>query len=294
MLSKLIKYDWKSVCRVEGLLAIIMLAYGLLAAIMLQTPVYSGFVTGHKTTESMQAFGFISGGFGFVALWILIVGVEIASVIYLAVRFYRSMYDDEGYLTHTLPSTTMERLGSKLIVGYAWFMVVSLAVVVSLGLIAVSALIIGHRAGYGFQQMKDGILEFFPYMPEFLSNNKGTVVHLIVLFVFTALLNPFIRIARVFGALTIGQLFKKNRGLMGVVFYFVISWGTSFVLNVVSGIMRAFDVKRVYSLDEFGSSGFFSRMITVGNDMSLAVNFAVAVALVFVTRHIIDNKLNLI
>ncbi|MBQ8947126.1 MAG: hypothetical protein IJ058_09970 [Lachnospiraceae bacterium] len=294
MLTKLMKYDWLSVCRVEGILAAIMGIYGLIVAVMIQTPMYSGFVTGHESSDSVEAFAFVSGGFGIFALGLLIVSVNLASIIYLAVRFYHSMYDDEGYLTHTLPATTMERLGSKIIVGYLWYMIIMLAIAASLGFIFISAVIVGYRAGYTFKQVLDTVYGWIPYLPEYLKENKGTIVHISMYGVFSAILSPFITIAHIYGALTIGQLFKKNRGLMGIVFYFIISWGTNIIMTIITGLISAFSAKRIYSLNkglgsEFVNSGFFVRY-----DLKLIVTLAVAIALVFVSKYIIDEKLNLL
>ena len=46
--------------------------------------------------------------------------------IYIAVRFYKNLYTDEGYLMHTLPVTPRQLLVSKLTVGSLWSFLVTI------------------------------------------------------------------------------------------------------------------------------------------------------------------------
>ena len=297
MLGKLVKYDFKSVSKVMGLLAAITGGYALLCAIMLQTPVYADLFSGNNDS-AMVAFGGITGLFGFIALFLIIAGVNAASVIYLGVRFFKSMYDDEGYLTHTLPATGWERLGAKLITASVWVFIIRLTIVVSCGLIVISFIIIAARNGVDVSEalndIKNTIVnDIFPYK-EYAELFVKATVHAVIYGIFYLFLSPFIEVAHVFGALSIGQCFKKNRGFIGVVVYFAISWGTNLVLTIIRGIIQASEFKRLTTLDADGISGYMTRTIFLNYDLQLVVTLAVSIVLVYVAHHIIEDKLNLI
>ena len=60
-----------------------------------------------------------------------LIAVSLGITIYLAVHFYKTMYTDEGYLTHTLPVGGRELLWSKLIPMAAWSLLTMLVVVLA-------------------------------------------------------------------------------------------------------------------------------------------------------------------
>lgn len=87
----------------------------------------------------MASINLISGQIGIKWLsntsMVLLVLLAIAQVVitYAVVitRYYRSLYTDEGYLTHTLPARAGNILGSKVLTSYVWIMlsIVAAAVV---------------------------------------------------------------------------------------------------------------------------------------------------------------------
>lgn len=298
MLGKLFKYDFKGVSKVMGLLALVMAIYAFFAACMLQTPIYSGLFSGNSSSEEMTVFGGVSGLFGFFAFIVILVSVNLGGIIYLGVRFFKSMYDDEGYLTHTLPATAWERLLSKVISGTLWIFIIRLVVAVSVGIIFVSFVILALRQGVSLKEVKDRLYDimtfsFIPYS-DYVETFMNVSIHAVIYGIFYILLSPFIDVVHVFGALSIGQCFKKNRGFLGVVMYFVISWGTSFVLMIVKGVSQVSALAKINAMDAVGMGGYLNKTFFLNYDLELIVTFVISIVLVYISHNIIEKKLNLI
>ena len=140
MLGKLIKYEWKSLWGVETLIASIILVFSIAEAVTLQTPLYANLFLDQKDLpEQMEVFSTMTLFFGFFLTAMLCSGVVFASLIYLGIRFYRSMYCDEGYLTHTLPVSKKQLLTAKILTAVLWQIIITLAVAVSVGVLVASA-----------------------------------------------------------------------------------------------------------------------------------------------------------
>ena len=107
MLGKLMKYEWKNIWKAGTLMLLGMLVVTVIGCVVLRMP--GGLVTEIADGNNMNATQSWFVLSSFVATLILYVIMLLAStwgmLIFLGIRFYRSMYTDEGYLSHTLPVT---------------------------------------------------------------------------------------------------------------------------------------------------------------------------------------------
>ena len=106
MLGKLIKYDLKSMNR----FLIILHAFLLLIAVLLRV-----FVTSRIQLQTDE--GSLLFAFAILAYVLAITGIAFGTAIVIAVRFYKNLFSDEGYLTWTLPVTPGTHLLAKTISG---------------------------------------------------------------------------------------------------------------------------------------------------------------------------------
>ena len=110
MLGKLLKHEWKSIWKIPTILLGALMGLAVLAGFGFASPVWD---------SSLDGLGVLA-----VLTWMLfylaVLGVSLGIMLYLAVRFYRSMFTDEGYLTHTLPATSRQLLLSKVLIMAAW------------------------------------------------------------------------------------------------------------------------------------------------------------------------------
>ena len=114
MLGKLMKYEWKNTWKVGCLMLLGMFLITVIGCVVLRMPGVTAIFDGNASV-AMSWLGISS----FVATLILYVIMLMAAtwgiMIFLGIRFYRSMYSDEGYLSHTLPVTANQLFLSKVL-----------------------------------------------------------------------------------------------------------------------------------------------------------------------------------
>ena len=105
MLGKLLKHEWRAVWKVPVLLYGVLLLTGLIAGLTFSMPIWGSDWVGLPMSGVMLILMF----------YFALIGVSVGITIYFAVRYYKSMFTDEGYLTHTLPVSARELLLNKVI-----------------------------------------------------------------------------------------------------------------------------------------------------------------------------------
>ena len=211
MLGKLLKQDFRATAR-------IMLP--LYAAV----PVL-GLFTNLITRLCENQNGFLIRAIGALVSFVFslaLIAAVVTTVVLMILRFYRNLMTDEGYLMFTLPVSTTELICSKLIVSVVWF----------LGALAVDAL--GLLVTGRFGSYQDAVRFQVTYtfgMPMTGAQSAGLIIE----FVAFLLLCCVALCLMTYAAMAIGQSFKKNKGLMSVVFFFVLWIGTRIVLTLIFG-----------------------------------------------------------
>lgn len=211
MLGKLLKQDFRATAR-------IMLP--LYAAV----PVL-GLFTNLITRLCENQNGFLIRTIGALVSFVFslsLIAAVVTTVVLMILRFYRNLMTDEGYLMFTLPVSTTELICSKLIVSVVWF----------LGALAVDAL--GLLVTGRFGSYQDAVRFQVTYtfgMPMTGAQSAGLIIE----FVAFLLLCCVALCLMTYAAMAIGQSFKKNKGLMSVVFFFVLWIGTRIVLTLIFG-----------------------------------------------------------
>ena len=104
MLGKLFKHEWKNTYKIGLLMVLIMIGVTVFGCASFFTPLW---VNGFQNSFTGKLTPIDILGIVFLIFYVIsIIGVTYGILIYLGVRFYKSMYTDEGYLTHTLPVTS--------------------------------------------------------------------------------------------------------------------------------------------------------------------------------------------
>lgn len=106
MLRKLLKYDFKSVMKLWGLGALIVLALSVFGGLCLRVI---------SSDRDFHEIIYITCGLGLFLTYLAICAFAILTFVLLAVRFYKNFFTDEGYLTFTLPVKLHTLMNSKLI-----------------------------------------------------------------------------------------------------------------------------------------------------------------------------------
>ncbi|MCI8281666.1 MAG: hypothetical protein HFI76_08230 [Lachnospiraceae bacterium] len=211
MLGKLIKHDFKSTSKVMIPISFAFVAITLLGVLFLGT-------------KLMQREELLPLTITLLVAYILtLVTLTMVTQIYLIVHFYRNMFSAQGYLTFTLPSSPQKIFHSKMLVGCAWMLLISvLSVVSALVLIGVAS---------GFENISSIIqeicsMELFTagdldaHFSASLTDVMGyTSGQLVLLTVILTLVSIYYNISIGFGSVTIGQLYAKHKVVGAVLVY---------------------------------------------------------------------------
>lgn len=280
MLGKLFKYEWKAVSKMNALLILIAAGITALGVIYFQTPMWKNLLEDGMTPMSgpLIVLWAVIGIGGAIAYILVLVGVTYGQMIYLGVRYYRSMFSDEGYLTNTLPVKPVQLLIAKVVTAGCWSLILNFLLIVFI-LILVFAAISGITPvtfGDIWEALLDSLAEIF-------QSSETTATALFYLAV--GILSPFLGIAVLFGSLSLGHYSGKNKGLMGILAYL----GVSLVL-AITVVMCNLVLESAIS-----SNGLFGHWIQVNgrNLCKFAVNVPAAAGLMIWAHAILKNRLNL-
>ena len=117
MLGKLIKHEFRALSRFLLPIHILLLVACLIGRFMFQAM---------DTMDLPNVILIVSFVF-LISIWIV---VPCATSILIVVRYYKSLYTDEGYLTLTLPATRGQLLFSKAFAAFVWS-ILDLAIVIA-------------------------------------------------------------------------------------------------------------------------------------------------------------------
>ena len=211
MLGKLLKQDFRATARIMLPLYAAVPVLGL----------FTNLITHLCENQNGFLIRAISALVSFVFSLSLIAAV-VTTVVLMILRFYRNLMTDEGYLMFTLPVSTTELICSKLIVSVVWF----------LGALAVDALGLLVTGRFGSYQNAIRFQVTYTFgMPMTGAQSAGLIIEFVVFL----LLCCVALCLMTYAAMAIGQSFKKNKGLMSVVFFFVLWIGTRIVLTLIFG-----------------------------------------------------------
>lgn len=279
MLGKLIKHEWKAVWKVPALLLGILMIIAAVAGLTFALPIWDSDWIGLPMSGIMLIMMF----------YVAMIGVSLGIVIYLAVRYFKNMFTDEGYLTHTLPVTSRQLLISKVMIMSVWELLSSIGVLfrmVVFGGVAVFSLASkeGDFASLVIEAMKGlGNLWDMPFFKDFQIFGVSTV--------FMELVSCFSGAMIIIASITMGQMIRKHRVLGSVGAYFAINaviQGIFMVIMFPMTIKMALDNAFLYRF-ETSPFSFYTIMFTI---MSV-VYLAVGVGLYFLSEYLLHKQLEL-
>lgn len=296
MLGKLMKYEWKNIWKAGTLMLLGMLVVTVIGCVVLRMP--GGVVTGlldNNDINATQSWFVLSS---FVATLILYVIMLLAStwgmLIFLGIRFYRSMYTDEGYLSHTLPVTANQLFLSKVLVSGVWYLFITIgigisvvALIVSLmtGLLNIGELssVLTQYNGNIWEFMADAFYELGRTYEEEMGINLS---HYVITLLLTYVAGPFITMVTLFGALTIGQLSSKHKGFMGIMVYA----GVTILSSIIgSTVQSAF----MFGANVANSASGITVSTNSAYDINVITSLLIAAIMYGVSYYIMNRKLNL-
>lgn len=279
MLKKLLKYDWKSVSVLLLILHGILLAYTLIGRIGIAFGLsrYGETLTG----AASEAYGIVSGIY--ILLYVFfILAITITTYVFLAVRFHKNLFSDEGYLTHTLPVSPAKLMWSKILVSWAWIAIDAFFVVAS-----VLMLMLFKQT---FEPFKNVVCEFFSILAGAYGMQNQVFIILLILTVLAQIFGCYTTL--VLFSMCLGSLFKTHKILGAVVSFFGINILLSIVSTIIMFAVPGWSSTGAVSVTAAANGGF------IGGENSIFLftfiwNLALAVLFFLGSRYILSKKLNL-
>ena len=229
--------------------------------------------------------GAIATIIGIIIYVILFMTAVFGTMLMIAICFYKNLYSDEGYLTHTLPVTRGQLLISKTVSGSVWMLLDMMMVILSLFILVLTRPVLDSFSSYW-----DELLSAMGFPA---STGYGKILlAFAVLFIVSAVGNVVI----IYASIAIGQLFSNHRELGAVVVYFVINTIVSIICSIAG---------TVYSMSSFIHAADESSFVMMVNDgviyqvyarlflFSLVLEIILAIGAYTVTYLLMQKKLNL-
>lgn len=288
MLSKLLKYDFKSIKRF-GLPAVIALA---VLTLISGIGTYGYVKLMYQLAENENETAVSLFGIGGVLLLIAVITVIYAAVIgiyaVVMVDFYKFTATDEAYLTFTLPVKPQQIIFSKLINAYGWCFIIILLVVAVIFSMVFGA-IIGAFSIPGVDIDSSDVEETVDDVIEILDASQvfGNILN-VVLTVIRALISLAHGLLMYFMAIFLGSVIAKKHKVLAAI-------GCVFGVLALNGTVSSIGQMILYVV----SAG----VLAVAEDYLLYQNIVTGAQLLyyvgmtvlfyFILKYLMEKKLNL-
>lgn len=268
MLGKLIKYEFKNTAKVMLTLYLFITAVTVIGSIVLSMDFIqhgTGNITDILTISTMLVY--------ILAIFALFV----VTYIYMCVHFYKTMYSDQGYLTHTLPVKTLTTFHVKLFVSLVWLLLSCLLLIVS-----VFALLTGISRGEIWAEINH---TFFEQFHTFFGMSIGQFfIYGTVSLVFSCL-NYLLW---VYASMSIGQLFGQHK--IGASFaagaiLSIINQICSTIVMIVTGYSTVLLIEETHDYSYPAAVSIFESFLNATTIYSIAV-----IAVLYIVCNIIVRK----
>lgn len=287
MLGKLFKYEFRRIGKMAGLLLAVFFGITVIGAIYLVSPLFHSIIDASSGSSALlTVVGGILALIGLLSYTLILIGLSFGFLIYLGYRFYRSMYSDEGYLTHTLPVKPSQLIIVKTVTAGTCMLIMTIALIVMVGFLTILGY--AQMKGLGLGEVIRSFGDIFRIVIEYLREDAGfDLSRTGGLLLVTSIISPFATVSVLFGALTLGQYSWKNKGLMGILAYI----GVRVAMTVVGGVLNlgATMLRRRAGIDA-------EVMFTLTNDryfFSLLTQVIFAILLFVWSIHVVRNRLNM-
>lgn len=223
MLGKLFKYEVKNTAK------IMLIIYFMLAAVTAYGMIVFSSSSLNSNHPGTIALIFASSA---ILLYIFtVITLFIVTFVFLCVHFYRSMYSDQGYLTHTLPVSPVATLNVKIIMSLLWlFFAIILTILSTLGMIA---------AANGGGKIKVYSMEELNEI--FMTSFGLSFLPMILLFLALILVCCLSYLMLIFVSASIGQLSTQKKEasaiITGIVLYFIQQIAATILVFILAFIM---------------------------------------------------------
>lgn len=275
MVTKLIKYDFKSYLRILLPVQLILIGIAALNRIV-QFFEPSGPTFGSFDSSGIYTTVFVSS----IALYVIsVIIVLLMTLIISIVRFYQGMYTNEGYLNHTLPVTSSQHIWAKLLTSLIFTFGSLFAIFISFMVIT---------AG----DMNIEIFKAFFYLAgKFFSAHGGHAALFVIEAAVLLILTFSFVYLKLYFCVSVGQLAKKKKILLAFGVYFAIYFINQIIYTIVI-IFVTQNNEWISGLVDWASANPIA-MIHIVLCTGIILDAIFSIIYFLITNYIMSKKLNL-
>ncbi len=284
MLGKLIKYEWK------GLRFPLMIMMIVLAGTMILT---CGVILtiNPKLDETLAWYSVMALMLSVFLYYFGIIGCTLGTTLIVVVRFYKTCYTDQGYLTHTLPVTPHQLLNSKILTAIFTYLLMIFAIILSIFIILQVGIhhVFSFIPDYSYAELRHEFSIVFADILDSFEDEFGLRLGLYIAYLlFYCIVGVISNVITLFGCVSLGQLYAKHRIVGAIAAYFLLQ----FVMMIIGYITAIPMYTRMLAGTYYDNATVFGIMSPTMN-MSLLTTVLLAVVMYFVNLHMMTKKLNL-
>lgn len=272
MVRKLFKYETAYYARTLSAVYIALLGVAVIGRII---AIFENESVGYSILRGSTIF----------ALVVAMIGVTGLSFIFSIVRYYKSMYTGEGYLTHTLPVKSGTIINVKLVMAVLVNILSSVMCFVAFFIFTI---------GEWFNEFaKAGIYIVKNMFEDIPDEYMWRIIVYIIQMLPMLLVTLFGSLLLYYMCISIGQLFNKNRILAAIGVYFAIYMISQAIGTIFSIVFTVFFAEK---LDQYLSTLTETQglnLIHIVLAVALVIQIAMALLYYFIVRFINTKKLNL-
>lgn len=276
MLKKLFRQEWKSFSFAPMITMIILAVITLI--------LMSSFMT--SFWEQDNIFVNLFASLTILAYAFALAALSFCVTLCTAVRFYKNLFTDEGYLMFTLPVKTSDLLLSKLFVSVLWKFISILFTAVSILVIATAG--ISYLSDTSvirfFQEFRD---LFSRAIMEMRSSMEIPVSLFFLWLILLGICSMLYSTLFIYACICLGQLWSRHKIGGAIVSYF----GLRFVLRLFRQILSiplSDILSSCYDLESISAGTWL-----LGMFISLLILGGLCAALYWICTYIMGRKLNL-
>lgn len=229
MLGKLIKHEWRSTWKLPTALCCFTLLMTLLGALSFKMPMWQKLI---GNNSSAMTFMDLMAVAILITYFVTIIISAYAIMIYFAIRFYKNLYTDEGYLMFTLPTTPKDLILSKTLISGLWSFIASILMMGSMFLLLYVFLrtLIGEADWAEISTAFEGIT---PAINDVFKKYGGiSIGGSIFVFLLIIVVGSFSGMLLIYLCICLGQLFRKHKVAAAIIAYLVVTT----LVQVISSI----------------------------------------------------------
>lgn len=284
MLGKLMKYEWR------GLRLPVAIMIGVLGATTLLTCLII-FTINPKLDDVATGFSVLSLMLSIFLYYFGIIGCSVGSMLIIAIRFYKTTYTDQGYLTHTLPVESKTLLMAKTIASVLCYLLVLASILVSI-LVILGAIYIhvGNVSPYDRSYIDREIAKAFAELTAGFKDEYGiSFTAFVCFYILFMIVSCIAGIMTVLGCVSLGQLYAKHRIIGAIIAYVAVLSVQQFIsylamMPTYSRMLRAEALSETMPILE-----------VISPTMIITLLWAVCVSVIMhlINLHMMTKRLNL-